>query len=194
MVKRLPLPLTLPFPQRRASWRRTCRYVYCRLLRLRGTPREMARGLAAGVFAGCFPFFGFQIAIGLVIATLIRGNRLLTIAGTWVSNPFTYVPIFAFNYQVGRWVLASAASPIALTDLRTWQGWWDLGAEVATALLLGSAIVGAVSSVLSYYLGLWLLQHLRSGRRRSYRSRHTTAGQLQPASQSHYTFSAKDGP
>ncbi len=154
----------------------------------------MARGLAAGVFAGCFPFFGFQIAIGLVIATLIRGNRLLTIAGTWVSNPFTYVPIFAFNYQIGRWVLASSASPIDFTGLTTWQHWWDLGTEVATALLLGSAIVGAVSSVLSYCLGIWLLQHLRAGRRRPDRSRHTTVGQPQPAAQDNRALGAKDGP
>ncbi len=124
----------------------------------------MARGLAAGVFAGCFPFFGFQIAIGLVIATLIRGNRLLAIAGTWVSNPLTYVPLFAFNYHVGQWLLGTPPFRMDVTRLTTWQYWWDLGTEVATALLLGSAIVGIVSSLLSYGLGLWGLQRLRATR------------------------------
>jgi len=131
----------------------------------------MARGLAAGVFAGCFPFFGFQIAIGLVIATLIRGNRLLTIAGTWISNPLTYVPIFAFNYQVGQWVLGRSSTIADFTGLTTWQHWRDLGAEVATSLLLGSSVVGIVSSLLTYGVGLGLLQHLRTTHWRSRRRR-----------------------
>ncbi len=153
----------------KTSWLRSLRYLYCRLLRLRGTPQQMARGLAAGVFAGCFPFFGLQIAIGLVLATLVRGNRLLTVAGTWVSNPFTYVPIFAFNYQVGQWLLGRSTSITDFTGLTTWQHWRELGAEVAISLIFGSTVVAIVSSLLSYFVGLWLLRHLRlsQARRRS---------------------------
>lgn len=149
------------------AWQRSLRYYYYRLLRLRGTPQQMARGLAAGVFAGCFPFFGLQIAIGLVLATLVRGNRLLTVAGTWVSNPFTYVPIFAFNYQVGQWLLGRSTPIADFTGLTTWQHWRALGTEVATSLLLGSTVVAMVSSLLSYLIGLWLLQRLRSAQVRS---------------------------
>ncbi|MFS8808493.1 DUF2062 domain-containing protein, partial [Synechococcus sp. R6-10] len=94
---------SLPGPtlaRRDPSWKRWLRYLYLRLLRLQSSPKEIARGLAVGVFAGCFPIFGFQTLAALVLAVPFRGNKLAAAAGTWVSNPFTYVPIYAFNYQV----------------------------------------------------------------------------------------------
>ena len=54
-----------------------------------GTPGQRARGLAAGVFCGCFPFFGLQIVLSIGVASLARGNHLLAAAGTLVSNPIT---------------------------------------------------------------------------------------------------------
>jgi uncharacterized protein (DUF2062 family) len=83
------------------AWKRQLRYLYLRFLRLQGSPQYLARGIASGVFSGCFPLFGLQIIIGVTIATVFRGHRIMAAAATWVSNPFTYVPLFAFNYQVG---------------------------------------------------------------------------------------------
>jgi hypothetical protein len=103
--------------RRDPSWKRWLRYLYLRLLRLQSSPKEIARGLAVGVFAGCFPIFGFQTLAALVLAVPFRGNKLAAAAGTWVSNPFTYVPIYAFNYQVGEWLLGSR------TVLPP-QSWW----------------------------------------------------------------------
>jgi uncharacterized protein (DUF2062 family) len=71
------------------QWQRYLHYYKIRLLRLRGHPRAIARGLAFGTFAGFFPLFGLPIIIALVLATLFRGNRIAAIAATWISNPFT---------------------------------------------------------------------------------------------------------
>ena len=54
-----------------------------------GSPACRARGLAAGVFCGCFPFFGLQMILSVGVAAMIRGNPLLAAAGTLVSNPLT---------------------------------------------------------------------------------------------------------
>ena len=54
-----------------------------------GTPGQRARGLAAGIFCGCFPIFGLQTLVGIAMASVVRGNHLLAAAGTWISNPFT---------------------------------------------------------------------------------------------------------
>lgn len=147
------------------GWRRQLRYYYCRFVRLQGTPREMARGVAAGVFAGCFPLFGLQTIIGIAIATLLQGNRVLAAAGTWVSNPFTYLPLFAFNYQVGHWILGGPTQHF--NDLDTLMGWMEMGTEVTTRLMLGSALVGMGSSVAAYYLGVRLVHRLRQRRRQN---------------------------
>ncbi|MGD1906140.1 MAG: DUF2062 domain-containing protein [Leptolyngbyaceae cyanobacterium] len=141
-------------------WRRQFRYLYLRFLRLRAHPTELARGLAAGVFAGLFPLFGLQTIIGIVIASVVRGNKLMAAAGTWVSNPFTYLPIYTFNYQVGRWLLGRQDSQ-SFTDLESLQALLDAGADVTSALFLGCCVVGGICSALSYGLGLPIIRYLR---------------------------------
>ena len=74
-----------------------------------GTPGQRARGLAAGVFCGCFPFFGLQIVVSVGVASLLKGNPLLAAAGTLVSNPLTYLPLYWFNYLVGDQLLGPSA-------------------------------------------------------------------------------------
>ncbi|MFQ4135706.1 DUF2062 domain-containing protein [Nodosilinea sp. PGN35] len=142
------------------QWRRQLRYVYLRFLRLQGSPEHLARGMASGVFAGCFPLFGLQTLIGIGVATVLRGNRLMAAASTWVSNPFTYVPIFAFNYQVGHWLLGGTATP-AFDNLDTLKNWMDMGTEVSVRLMLGSAVVGLVAGFASYFGGLPLIRRVR---------------------------------
>ncbi|HEY9878875.1 MAG TPA: DUF2062 domain-containing protein [Leptolyngbyaceae cyanobacterium] len=148
----------------RLDWQRTLRYYYWRFLRLQGSSQEISRGLASGVFAGCFPLFGLQMIIGVAIATVIRGNRIMAAAGTWISNPLTYVPLFAFNYQIGHWVLGGGPAQ-RFTDLDTLKGWMEMGTEVTTRLMLGSAVVGLIASVTSYYLGTVLITRLHQRRR-----------------------------
>jgi len=143
--------------------KRQLRYWYLRVLRLQGSPQYLARGIASGVFSGCFPLFGLQIIIGVAIATVIRGNRIMAAAATWVSNPFTYVPLFAFNYQVGDRLLGR--QPInGFSDLDSFKTWMDMGAEVSSRLMLGSTVVGIGAALGSYYGGIILIHNLRRRR------------------------------
>ncbi|WP_199312355.1 DUF2062 domain-containing protein [Phormidium tenue] len=143
------------------QWRRQLRYLYLRFLRLQGTPEQLSRGMASGIFSGCFPLFGFQMIIGVGVATVLRGNRIMAAAATWVSNPFTYVPIFAFNYQVGLWLLGGKATQ-TFDNLDTLNSWMDMGTEVSARLMLGSTAVGLVAGVASYFVGLPLIRQVRS--------------------------------
>ncbi|WP_228060538.1 MULTISPECIES: DUF2062 domain-containing protein [unclassified Coleofasciculus] len=148
-------------------------YFYWRLLRLHGKPEVIARGLACGVFAGLFPLFGIQTIIGVLLAIPLRGNKIMAVAGTWVSNPLTYVPIYAFNFHVGRLLLNNNT----LTDvsLQSWQQVKVLGSEIIGTLFVGCFTVGLVCAVCSYFLGLSLIRrfrasyHSRRRRRNSYK-------------------------
>lgn len=148
--------------KKRPSWQRLLRYIYIRFIRLRSHPQAIARGLAAGVFAGSYPLFGLQTLIGVALAATIRGNKLVAAAGTWISNPLTYVPIYAFNYQVGRWVLGQATQT-SLTE-RSPQEWMSLGMDITIALMVGSTLVGLILAFISYYCGLYLTYNLKSNR------------------------------
>ncbi len=156
--KAIPLTPSPKAPQ--PPWRRTLKYYYLRFLRLQGSPEHLARGMASGVFSGCFPLFGLQIILGVTLATLLRGNRLVAAAATWVSNPLTYLPLFAFNYQVGYWLLGDG-SISDLTTLDSWQAWMDMGTEVSSRLMLGSSVVGLGAATTTYYGGLVVIRWIR---------------------------------
>lgn len=151
--------LTFPY------WQRLFRYLWIRFVRMRESPQAIARGMAAGVFAGSFPLLGMQTVIGVAIATLVRGNKLIAAASTWISNPLTYVPLFALNFQVGRWLLRlppTLSIPTSTVDMAHWA---SLGLDAAAALMLGSLVVGLATSIVGYYLGLMIASRVGPGRK-----------------------------
>ncbi len=129
------------------------------LWRQEGSPGQRARGLAAGVFMGCFPIPFLQMVLGMALASLLRGNHLLAAAGTWISNPLTSAPLYWLNYQLGCLVLGPGTG---------WPGWNALRSETlrqlgwtfATRLLLGSAMMGLVTALISG-LVCWRWLHRR---------------------------------
>ncbi len=113
-----------------------------------GTPFFNAKGLAVGVFCGCFPFFGFQTLLGLFLARVARGNLFLAAIGTWISNPFTYVPLYFFNYKVGSFLLKNSPD-IVLDQNIMKEGVWEQGSVFSLRLILGSALVGFLFASIS---------------------------------------------
>ncbi|NEQ81360.1 MAG: DUF2062 domain-containing protein [Moorea sp. SIO2I5] len=129
---------------------------------MQGKPEAIARGLACGVFAGFFPLFGLQLIIGILLAVLLRGNKIAATAGTWISNPLTYVPIFAFNFHVGEWLLNQ--DELANVSFQSWQEFTELGSEIILTLFVGCFAVGLVCAVVSYWLSVKLIYRLRTNR------------------------------
>ena len=113
-----------------------------------GTPGQRARGLAAGVFCGCFPFFGLQIVVSVGVASLLKGNHLLAAAGTLVSNPLTYLPLYWFNYLVGDQLLGPSAGADTLSSINR-NNLWLQGWDFTQRILLGSSLVGLILAAVS---------------------------------------------
>lgn len=144
----------------RQSIRRGLNYLYWRTVRLQGRPEPIARGLACGVFAGLFPFFGLQTILGVLLAVIFRGNKIVAAAGTWVSNPFTYIPIYAFNFHIGQMLLNQ--QELTNVSLQSWEEVKELGTEILFPLFVGCFAVGSVVSIFSYFMGLRLIHRLRN--------------------------------
>ena len=112
-----------------------------------GSPFFNAKGLAIGVFSGCFPFFGFQTLLGIFFAKLAKGNIVLAAIGTWISNPFTYIPLYYFNYKVGSIFLNTSSNKIIEKSLIV-DDLWKQGKIFSIKLLLGSACVGLILALI----------------------------------------------
>ena len=120
-----------------------------------GSPFFNAKGAAIGVFCGCFPFFGFQTILGLFFARVAKGNLFLAAIGTWISNPFTYLPLYFFNYKVGSFLIKDSPDIIFDKGLKI-NELWEQGSVFSSRLILGSALVGlllaSISGVLVFLL------------------------------------------
>ncbi len=113
-----------------------------------GSPFFNAKGIAVGVFCGCFPFFGFQTLLGLFLAKVANGNLFLAAIGTWISNPFTYVPLYFLNYKVGSFFLQNSPDIILDKNLMI-EELWEQGSVFSLRLILGSALVGLLLASIS---------------------------------------------
>jgi uncharacterized protein (DUF2062 family) len=85
----------------RGGWTRAYLYVKHRLQRLPGTPEQIARGIAIGVFAAFSPFYGLHFLVAGLLAILLRANVLASLLGTFFGNPLTYIPIGAAALSAG---------------------------------------------------------------------------------------------
>lgn len=131
------------------------------LHRTEASPRFLARGMAVGVFIGCFPFFGLQIVFSVFLAALLRGSKVLAAAGTWISNPFTSLPLYLFNYEVGRVILGQSRTLSSLIQLSSWQSLLQTSSDLLISLMVGSFLVGGITGLASYGLTLRLVRRWR---------------------------------
>ena len=120
-----------------------------------GSPSQRALGWGLGIFSGCFPFFGLQTLMGVVLARIFKGNSVLAAVGTWISNPFTYVPLYYFNYKVGSLILNKNKNIIDFSYI-TPNELWSQGLYLSSRLIVGSICIGLLTGVLGG-LGLYFL-------------------------------------
>ena len=120
-----------------------------------GSPFFNAKGLAIGVFSGCFPFFGLQTLMGVFLAKIFKGNSILAAVGTWISNPFTYVPLYYFNYRLGSLILNKDNNIVDFSHITT-NELWSQGWYLSSRLIMGSICMGLMAGIVGG-LGLYFL-------------------------------------
>ena len=130
--------------------------------RLEDTPYRIAMGAACGLFASCLPMLG-QMLVGMLLARLMRANVLASVPWTWITNPFTTLPIWYGCYRIGSAVIGR--EPVTVEVLRGFirrideQGLWEflhhggvLLGQIFLPLLLGTVLVGIILATAGYAL------------------------------------------
>ncbi|MDZ7842048.1 MAG: DUF2062 domain-containing protein [Gammaproteobacteria bacterium] len=113
---------------------------------LKFTMEGVARGVAVGLFIGLTPTVGVQTLLMIVGCIVLRGNFPAAFLVSWVSNPFTVVPLYWWFNTVGKVIF----EPVLPMDTAT-PNFFD-GALHQTMLTgLGSLLIAAPASALGYY-------------------------------------------
>ena len=146
----------IPMKRWLKSQQQKCRQWVEWLWRQEGSPAQRARGLAAGIFCGCFPFFGLQTVLGVAFASLIRGNHLLAAFGTWISNPLTYAPLYWLNFSIGNTLLQGGpdSKTLDLSSSNLLEQSWSF----IFRILIGSFLVGSFMATTVGFISLSLFR------------------------------------
>lgn len=140
------------------------------------TPHEIAFGLAAGIFVGWLPIMGIQMGVVIVLTLPFRNiNRFAAASGVWITNPVTFIPMYAFTYWIGAFfyrvenVLSYSDFTAAFTGRDTLTGFFALLSEGKDFLIdifictwIGGAIVGVITAIPTYYITKRAVDRFRS--------------------------------
>jgi uncharacterized protein (DUF2062 family) len=108
-----------PAPRRpKRSLRRHALKLLLRLMRRQESLERVAAAVALGVGVGLSPFIGFHFFLAIALAWMLRLNKLDTVLGSLVGNPWTLPPFYALGYRIGRAILGFA--PAHVPQLK-WQ-------------------------------------------------------------------------
>ena len=111
------------------------------------TRQRFAAGLAVGAFFALLPA-PFQMLAAALIAYITRVNIPAAIAGTWISNPFTFPLCVYAQYRMGCLILGAGSSGDPVGDV------WELLKKAPVPVLVGAFPAAAVLAVIVYPLTL----------------------------------------
>lgn len=131
-----------------------------KLITFNNAPREIALGIAIGVFIGITPLYGFHTLLVILVAMFIpRTNKIAILAGSNISIPITAPFISWAGYSIGRLILGAEYSDIHPSALKNIT-YADIS-HILYPLFLGSLILGLISSILIYLIALKIIEKVR---------------------------------
>jgi uncharacterized protein (DUF2062 family) len=146
----------------RNSLSRQFRYLYLRLIRLRGHPHELSLGMAFGIFMGMTPTIPFHTIVAVALALVFKASKITAVAGTLICNPITIYPIYKYCYSIGAFILGFYNNKQILASIMDAINHGELlhmvtnilgaGGMVVAAFLLGGIVLGIIFAVPSYFI------------------------------------------
>lgn len=131
-------------------------------------PEVVAASFAIGVAIAFTPLFGLHWIMALLLAVILRLNKVDVLLGTLVVNPLTLPAVAAVAIPIGRFLLKARREAIAHLP---WQdmfrrSFWTtagptmkaIGLQMAVGMFFLSVIVGA----LTYVILVNLIRHHRA--------------------------------
>ncbi|MFC1833437.1 DUF2062 domain-containing protein [Thermodesulfobacteriota bacterium] len=147
------------------------------LVMSRKPPWFDARGVAVGLFVGFGVPFGGQVMMLALLRLAFRFNWIIAFGFTWVTNPFSIIPMYYGYYRLGSLILnrppvltsekfTEIIMPLLSMDYfwESLQGFAALGGDFMLRWFAAGLTIGILTAVVSYFVA-HRFQSLRCRRR-----------------------------
>ena len=142
----------------RITLRQRVRGIWQKLSRIEARPDQIAAGFAIGIVASFLPLNPSPIIVATAVAWLLKRNVIAAVAGATAAilySPLLPV-IWLAEYRLGKSILPVQHN-LALDQARLWEvlqkGW-----DVYAAMLLGSIVIAAPVTLVTYLVVKWLAE------------------------------------
>ncbi|MCZ6772743.1 MAG: DUF2062 domain-containing protein, partial [Proteobacteria bacterium] len=127
--------------------------------------RSVAGGVSLGFFLAFIPL-PIQMLIAAPLALTFRVNLPVTMASLWITNPFTFAPMYLFAYKVGEWITGYPGEVGALAFPSSFSGLIDILGEIWLPLCVGCLVCGCSAAAISNVSVRWMWRAYLLNRRR----------------------------
>lgn len=126
---------------------------------------SIAAGFAVGVFFSFTPLLSLHMVLALIVAVVFRFNKVATVAGAWVNNPYTMPFVFYGCFRFGEWILGMRIPPPSFESYSL-PNLLKAAVPYAAPLFLGTTIVGLAAAALGYVVVYRIAVRVKSARRK----------------------------
>ena len=157
-------------PIREEGWWPRLRDGFLEMLGRHEEPEKVAASFAIGVAIAFTPLIGFHFLMAIVLALLLKLNKLDVVLGTLVVNPLTLGPVSAAALPVGRILLRArreAVDHMPWGDVLRPEAWASAGPAMRTIGIHWAVGMFAFSILFGAATYLVLVRVLRRRRARA---------------------------
>jgi len=129
---------------------------------VKDTPKKIAFAFAVGIFIGISPFLGLHTLMAIAFASILRLNKLVTLAGAFVTNPLTIIPIYSFATWMGT-KMTGHENTFSQTNFKeiTIINIFSILRELILPFFVGTIAFGLIAGVLSYLFVYYIVKRMR---------------------------------
>jgi uncharacterized protein len=134
------------------------------ILHLHESPHRTALAFSVGVFIAFSPSYGFHTLQVLFCTWAFRLNFLALMAGAFINNPWTIVPILGATVWTGFQVLdMPQIAPFDWNDLSLGSLYHQI-LPYLFPFLIGGVILSVGGMLIAYPIAYWLISRYRAQR------------------------------
>jgi len=123
-----------------------------------------ALAFAIGAFIAFSPTYGLHMIMVGFCTWAFRLNVVALLAGAFINNPWTLIPILGATYWTGAVVLGRSDVPSFEWDDLSFMGLYHQISPHAWPFFLGGTILSILGGLCSYPVAYWLISRYRRSR------------------------------